>query len=236
MGFWVPRRRYDPELMDREDNQRAVLDRALADIRAVNRWLGGAGTLLRALDPFLDALAEGMTLTVLDIGTGAGDLPLAIVEHARRRGRLARVVAVDRDPVTVELARDWVGDRDEVRVECGDAFELPYEDGSFDVVTASMFLHHFDEQASVRLLSEFRRVARRAVLINDLRRHRLPWLFIAAVAHLTARDAMFRHDAPLSVLRGFTRHELARLAAESGATDSVVERRWPFRLAATIPA
>lgn len=226
MSFWVPARRYDAELMDRDDNEREVLDRALADIRSVNRWLGGEATLVDALEPFL-----GERLEILDVGTGAADLPLAIVRRLRALGEECSITAIDRDPTTVDLAREFVAEEPAITVECVDAFQLPYEDDSFDVVTASMFLHHFDERDATRLIAEFRRVARRAVLINDLRRHRLPWAFITAVGWITRRQRMFRHDAPLSVLRGFTADELRRLAP-----GAAVARRWPFRLAATIPA
>ena len=226
MSFWVPARRYDPELMDAEGNSRESLDAALADIRGVNRWLGGTGNLLEALEPYAKA-----PLRILDIGTGCGDVPLAICKRFD-----AEVTAVDFDPVTVELAREHCAHEPRVTVERRDAFALPYDDRSFDVVTASMFLHHFDEADSIKLLKEFRRVAGKAVLINDLRRHRLPWLFIAAVSRATFRSAMFRHDAPLSVLRGFTVDELQTIAEASGARDATVSRRWPFRLAATMPA
>jgi len=108
--------------------------------------------------------------------------------------------------------------------------------GSFDVVTASMFLHHFDHDDTVRLLRSFRQIARSAVVINDLRRHRLPWAFIKIFSYVTWRRPMFRHDAPLSVLRGFTVDELTRAARGAGVEAPRIERRWPFRLVLTLPA
>ena len=93
-----------------------------------------------------------------------------------------------------------------------------------------------DHRGAVELLRKLRRIARRAVIVNDLRRHRVPWAFIATVAHVTRRDPMFRHDAPLSVLRGFTVDELRAAGRDAGVTDPRVVRRWPYRLVMTLPA
>ena len=234
--MWVPARRLDPEWMDRPDNTPETVEGALRDIRWVNRVLGGRRALLHPLAALLVELPPDRLIEVLDVGTGGADLPLEMVDLAARRGRRVSVTAVDRDPSATSAAARFAADRGEVRVVQADAEDLPFDDRSFDLVTASMFLHHFDHGGVVELLRRFRRLARCAVIVNDLRRHRLPWAFITTVAHVTRRDAMFRHDAPLSVLRGFTDDELIVAARESGVANPSLERRWPFRLVMTLPA
>jgi len=234
-SVFVPARRFDPEWMDRTDNTPEELDGALDDIHAVNRFLGGSKTLLDAVQPFL--LAHGATepLSVLDIGTGGADLPLDLVARARRLGRRIRIVAVDRDQVTLDYARRKTVEAPEIELQAADAFDLPFAPGSFDLVTASLFLHHFTHDEAVRLLASFRGIARRAVLINDLERHLVPWAFIAVVARVTRRHPMFVNDAPLSVLRGFTPAELLAAAREAGAPEATVRDRMPYRLLLTMP-
>lgn len=234
--LWVPPRSHAPEIMDRRGNSREALRAALGDIGAVNRRLGGGRALLDALRPFLLGAPRDRPLHILDVGTGGADLALAMVRLARGLGRSVRVVAVDLDRHTAALAAAAATACGEVRILQADAFSLPFARGTFDIVTASMFLHHFDHERVVTLLRAFRRVSRGAVIVNDLRRHRFPWLFILIVAHLTRRHAMFRHDAPLSVLRGFTDEELSRAALEAGAKRARPRRRWPFRLALTLSA
>ena len=221
--------------MDRPDNEAEDLAGALDDIRLTNRYLGGRRALLYGLAPHLASHAGNARVEILDVGTGGADLPVAMVRHARRVGLEARVIAVDLDPAVTDLAARAVAGHRGIRVIRADALSLPFRDGAFDVVTASMFLHHFDGPGIVRLLAEFRRVARRAVVINDLRRHLLPWGFIYLAARLTRRAPMYVHDAPLSVLRGFTDEELASAAREAGVSEPRVERRWPFRLVLTLP-
>ena len=206
----------------------------MRDIRLTNRWLGGNKSLLGALDPFLGPGTA--PLEILDIGTGGGDLPLEMVRHARRKGRQVRVTAIDREARIAALAHRAVRDRPEVDVVCADALRLPFADRSFDLVTASLFLHHFSFDDLVLLLDRFRHLARRAVVVNDLRRHRVPWFFIYLVSRLTLRHPMYAHDAPLSVLRGFTASELQQAARRAGAREARVGRRWPYRLVLTVPA
>lgn len=232
----VPARRLDPEWMDRTDNPPERLHRALDDIHSVNRFLGGSKILVDGVRPFLVGAPDNEPFTVLDVGTGGGDIPLALVAEARRLGRSVRIVALDRDPATLAYARDKTASAPEIEIQAGDAFRLSFAKASFDVVTASMFLHHFPHDDAVRLVSGFRAVARRAVVINDLRRHVLPWAFIALVGRITRRNPMFVHDAPLSVLRGFTGEELVAIARDAGAVAPSIRYLFPFRLLLTVPA
>ncbi|HKQ60445.1 MAG TPA: methyltransferase domain-containing protein, partial [Candidatus Polarisedimenticolaceae bacterium] len=226
----VPPRSHAPELMDRSDNPREALAAALRDLRLVNRWLGGRRVLSEAIRPLLLAHPPQRPLRLLDVGTGDADLPLALLELAQGLGRSLEVTAVDRDPQTVALAAQAVRGRGAIHVVQADARRLPFAPGAFDLVTASLFLHHFRQHEVVELLAAFRRLARRAVLVNDLRRHRVPWLFIGLAGRATRRSAMFVHDGPLSVLRGFTAGELLEAARGAGARGARVERRWPYRL------
>lgn len=235
MGFWVPERRDDPEIMDRPDNLESDLEPALRDIRHVNRLLGGAKTLLRLIDPYLKKPRE-RPLRILDVGTGGADLPIRVVQRARELGREVEIVGVDRDPITAGIARRWTADYPEIEIVEADAGELPFEAASFDLVTVSLFMHHFTLKEGADLLRSFRSLAREAVLVNDLRRDRLAWFLILAVGRLTVRAPMFRHDAPLSVLRAFTAAELQRMSESAGASRPRIRRCWPFRLGADLDA
>jgi SAM-dependent methyltransferase len=231
----VPARRSDPEWMDRPDNDLADLAGALADIHLVNRFLLGSKVLLGSVRPFLLAAGRGDALSILDVGTGGADLPLDLVACARGLKRPVRIVAIDRDPAVLDYARGKTAGTPEIELHAADAFELPFPAASFDLVTASLFPHHFAHGDAVRLLSGFMRAARRAVLINDLRRHVVPWAFIGLAARISRRHPMFVHDAPLSVLRGFTVDELLAIANDAGAVGATVQTPFPFRILLTVP-
>src|SRR5437868_202079 len=112
-----------------------------------------------------------------------------------------------------------------------DALDVLVADRSVDVVTASLFLHHFDDTNVVRLLADFARVARRAVIVNDLIRNLVPYWFARLTGPLLATSFLTRYDGPASVLRGFTTKEMAAHAERAGLKHAQVRRRFPYRLA-----
>jgi 2-polyprenyl-3-methyl-5-hydroxy-6-metoxy-1,4-benzoquinol methylase len=225
----------EEERMERAGCDPEEVAAALRDIAAVNRRLGGARALLRALDPHVVAAPPDGDVEILDVGTGGADLAVAMEAFGLRRGRTVRVTAVDRDPAAIRVAARAAAATRHVRVVLADARALPFEAKSFDVVCASMFLHHFGNEDAATLLGSLLRLARRAVIVNDLERGVLPWLFIALAARVTRRSPLFVHDAPLSVRRGFTPGELLAIGRRAGGEGAWVERLWPFRLALTLP-
>ena len=110
-----------------------------------------------------------------------------------------------------------------------DAMHPPFADGSFDYITASLFLHHFQEDEIVELLGSFARIARRAVVINDLVRNLVPYYFIRLISPIFLTSYLTRNDGPVSVLRGFTADELRDLAHRAGIRRYRVERLFPYR-------
>ena len=220
-----PARRRSAELMDGAGVDGAELARSLADLEVVNRWLGGTRVVLDSLGPLLRR-AGGGELRVLDVATGAADIPLALARWARGEGIRLRVVATDAHPGTVAIARERAAGDPAVTVEEADALALPYPDGAFDFAMCHTALHHFDPPDAVRLLSELRRVATRGVVVTDLLRS---WSGLAAVRLLAAtvwrRHPVTRHDGPVSVRGAYTLDELRELARQAGL-GTVRTRSW----------
>ena len=229
MAFsWIPDRRDAPELMDAPGLPEDEVAAAYRVLRRVNRQLGNLGSMRREVARMLRE--EGVcdrpgTLSVLDLGSGSGDIPrdLADVLNARVGG--TTVVAVDRDPTAVTLAR-----RAGLTVVRGDALRLPFADASFDLVTAVKFAHHFAGAALARLLGEMARVAGRRVIVLDIRRHWLAYYGFTLWSRVLTRNRLVRHDGPLSVLRGFTAGELAGSVAPLSDFSWVVRRYAGFQL------
>jgi ubiquinone/menaquinone biosynthesis C-methylase UbiE len=194
-------------------------------LQRVNAQLGNRRSLLRELDRMRrDDPAPG-PLSLLDVGSGSGDLPAALRDAMAPRGLDLRPVALDRDPVALALAA-----RNRLPAVRADALRLPLADRSVDVVTAAKFAHHFAGPALERLLAEMARVARRRVIVLDIERHWAAYAGFVAWSRLFTRNRLVRHDGPLSVLRGFTTGELRSLVAPLDAFHWQVQRRWPFQL------
>lgn len=216
-----------PELLDAASHDPAELGRSLDHVAQVNRWLGGRRSAWLALEPFL---REAPTLAVLDVGTGSADVPLDLLRRARRAGRDLTITATDAHPQMLDIARARAAGTT-LDIRHADALELPFPDGSFDVVLLSLTLHHFESPDQQQALREARRVARRAVVINELERCRANFLGARLLAAtLWRRNRLTRHDGPLSVLRAFTPEELRRAAMDAGLHVESVARRYFFRL------
>jgi len=211
------------ELMDRPVAATAELEANLADIEFANLWLGGIAPIRREV-------RRTGARTVLDVGSGSGDVPHAIVRDGRRRGVEVRVTCLDHSAQMIEIARRRTGNDDRLAFICGEGERLPFGDGAFDVVTATLALHHFEPPAALELLREMRRVARLTPIVGDLARSRpalaATWLW----ARVTTRNRLTRHDAPLSVRRAYRPEEALALAREAGWRAPCVRREPFFRM------
>ncbi|MEJ7637164.1 MAG: methyltransferase domain-containing protein [Singulisphaera sp.] len=177
-------------------------------LRRVNRQLGNQHTMERELRRHLDEEPRGgETVTILDVGSGSGDIVGALQERLEARRVRVSAVALDRDSIAVKLARGRG-----IRAVRGDALRLPFADRSVDGVTAVKFAHHFEGDPLRRLVAEMARVARRRVVVLDIRRHWVAYWGFVAWSRLFTRNRLVRFDGPLSVLRGFTVSELAELS------------------------
>lgn len=220
------------EWMDDRSVADDYLQETLANLRWINRWLGGYRATRSVLAPLLRCRES---LRVLDLGTGAGDYLAAIVWTGHATGTAVQATGVDLNPVAVGHGRAWLDTtlprplRSQVQLMVGDALALPYADNTFDVVHAALFLHHFYDKRAVALLREMRRVSRLGILVNDLHRHPLAYAGIWLLTRGLSFSPMVQHDAPLSVRRGFSRSELRALACRAGASRPRVRWHWAFR-------
>src|SRR5262249_52402604 len=153
----------------------------------------------------------GASLRLLDVATGAGDVPVRLWKRARRAGYGWQVSGCDLSPVAVAYARGRAASAGaDVHFFVHDVLgnePLP----PADAVTCSLFLHHLDEAQAVALL---RRLAEAAplVLVNDLERS-LGGLALAHVAtRLLTTSEVVHADGPRSVEGAFTAAEARALA------------------------
>ncbi len=211
------------ELLDGPLDDRGALVGNLRDLARINRRFGG----VRLTTSAVESLAPGRApVTILDIGTGGADIPLALIDHGRATGRLLTVTGIDSRPEVLEaaaIAQPRVTATGELALHVGDGRSLPYPDGAFDVVHASLVVHHLEPDAARTLLGEMARVARLGVVVNDVVRNRPGLIGAWLVSHVLTRNRFTRNDAPTSVRRAYTVAELTALLAAAGLR---VDRRF----------
>lgn len=223
MNVLTPSRRRGIEILDNPAIDPTLMKRSMRDVERANTLFGGRRAAIAELEPALVGL-EGRA-TMLDVGTGRGDIPEAAVHLARAHGVELRTVGLDISLPLVDENRNRTD-----YVLRGDALALPFRKRSVDIVLASQVLHHFTETSAAALIMEMNRVARHRVVISDLRRS----FFAAAGLWLGSFPLGFhpvsRHDGVVSVMRGFLPFELADLVERTTGRRPAVARRLGFRL------
>lgn len=214
------RRRVTAELLDDDLGTPAELADTLHDLSHVNDWFGGTRTTTRLLRGV--AGKSGATdLSLLEIGAGLGHVPLAAQRRLAQNGLTLRVTLLD---------RRWTHlPHNGVPAVSGDAMQLPFRDAAFDVVSCSLFAHHFSPESLPRMSQEALRVARRAVVINDLIRSRFH-LFLAQLTLPVFRNHITRHDGIASVRAAYTLAEMKSLLRELPVQGTEFSRHFLYRM------
>lgn len=214
------------ELLDDPAADPAVVRSSLGHIARSNRWLGGRAAMRSGLAMALGSTGPGATLTLLDVGTGAGDLPVDAVQWGQSHGFRIHPLGLDRSLTAARLARE-----SGVQTVVGCAGTLPVRSGSVDLVLVSQVVHHLRQDAAIQLLRECNRIARRALIVTDLERARLAVAGFWVVSRVLQFDAATRADGITSVRRGYTLEEFRALFRLAGIPATAF-RRPGYRLVA----
>ncbi|HEX4124033.1 MAG TPA: methyltransferase domain-containing protein [Tepidisphaeraceae bacterium] len=223
-----------PEIMDDPGIDPSAHAQALAGLRRINRV---SHTARRMADPIWECARAHRLTTIshLDIACGGGDVPIGIAEELRRRGTSVELTLLDRSATAVTQAKSaareaQIGCRGVVADAGGEIARL-FQPGSFDVVTNSLFLHHLPDSAAViRLLSGMRQLARRLVVISDLRRSRDGYLAAWLGCRVLSRSRIVHHDGPVSVQAAWSSEELRSFAVQAGMKDAAIAHCRPWRM------
>ncbi len=215
------------ELLDDPSAEPGAVAESLRNIGRANRWFGGAAAVRFGLARTLAGVPRGTTLTLLDLGTGLGDLPLVAARWAAARGIRLVPVGLELNRVAAGLAS---GGGVPTALACAGA--PPIRDKSVDIVLVSQVAHHLTKASVVDLLRTCDRLARRAAIVADLRRSAIAPLAFWCGARLLGFDPVTVADGMTSIRRGFTRTEMSSLMATAGI-DGRVHRRPGSRVVAS---
>ena len=233
MSFLVPERRFDPnlpEMMDLPDADPRLLEEDLRNLRTINRLFGGLTTVRKHIIPLFDRLPKDQEIRILDLATGSGDHPIALVQLAQSLGRRVRIAGIDRNSAMVAAARRLTQAFDQIEIMEQDILNLDVQKWKSDIVLCSLALHHFSHEQGVELLAAMDRLSTVGFIVNDLHRHWLAACSAWVYTHATTRNPLTLNDSYLSVLRGFTEGELSSMAREAGLTSHRIYREPVFRL------
>ncbi len=220
------------EFLDAPDSDPRLTEESYRFMKLVNRVGGGTRIVRNFLAAELRDQPKDKLVRVLDVGVGAGDIPLSILQWARRHDRRIEFTCVDFNDKALEMAQRMAEKPDGENVKLVQANVFQYQPvRDFDYAVSSMTFHHFTNDEIHRLVAHLCGFVRRALLINDLHRNLLNYLVCSIL--VVPLDREIRHDARLSILRGFKPAELRAILREHDPA-AVVTRSWFSRVAGVV--
>ena len=224
----LQKRVLEPEDIDDPELATPQLHGALRGLTTIN-WISASAGVLWPEIKRLALQAGERPVRVLDIATGAGDVPIALWRKAQRAGLQVVIHGTDINDRAIAFAQMQAKNaKAQVSFNRLDVFQEPLPPG-FNVVMCSLFLHHLANEKATDLLRLMAAAAGQLVLVNDLRRS----VYGLALAHIAGRvltrSPVVRIDAVRSVRAAFTIAEVRQLAHSAGLPEATISRRWPCR-------
>jgi 2-polyprenyl-3-methyl-5-hydroxy-6-metoxy-1,4-benzoquinol methylase len=220
----------EDEIMDDLNCSGQVVDQTLEELEFINKWLGGNAVTISSIKQCIRAKSTtSHALEIADLGCGSGDILRIIIQIFRKRNITMKGIGIDANPNIVEHARKKSIAYPELSFEALNILNPEFQKQKYDFIIATLFFHHFSSPQLTDLLKSLKHQARQKIIINDLHRHWLAYHSIKILTALFSKSSMVKFDAPLSVLRGFTRKELVSILKEAGINNYTLHWRWAFR-------
>ncbi|WP_158839845.1 methyltransferase domain-containing protein [Polaribacter sp. L3A8] len=215
------------ELMDDFSIGGDLLRDTLDKLENINRYLGGNLVTLNSLKKVLKNHPKEQELTIVDIGCGHGDILRDVAKFGRKKGYKMSLLGVDANPTAIAYANELSTKFPELSFKTEDIFSDTFKNRKFDVVLATLFLHHFKEEQLVSFLGDTLKQTKIAILVNDLHRHKLAY-YLFMLLSLFIKNKMIIEDGLTSVLRGFKRKDLERISQKL-KVEPQISWKWAFR-------
>jgi|TARA_B110000091_G_scaffold203216_1_gene236503 2-polyprenyl-3-methyl-5-hydroxy-6-metoxy-1,4-benzoquinol methylase len=215
------------ELMDDFSIGGDLLRDTLDKLENINRWLGGNLVTVNSLKKVLKKHPKEQALSIVDIGCGHGDILRDVAKFGRKNGYKMTLLGIDANPTAIDYAIELSTAYPEVHFKTEDIFSEDFKKREFDVVLATLFLHHFKEEPLVSFLENTLKQTKIGVVVNDLHRHKLAY-YLFMLLSVFIKNKMIIEDGLTSVLRGFKRRDLIDLSKKLQVKPQI-SWKWAFR-------
>jgi len=217
------------EIMDDLTYQDEVVFQTLSELDFINQWLGGNTVTLNALEKLWKKVPKENRISIADLGCGSGEMLRLIAKKALSENRNAQLEGIDANPHIIGYAKKHSQKLEDLNFEAINIFSSDFQSKHFDIIIATLFLHHFSDEELVNLFRFLKNQAKEGIIVNDIHRHPLAYYSIKWLTALFSKSSMVKFDAPLSVLRAFKRRELQAILQKAGIENYELQWKWAFR-------
>lgn len=220
-------RSHQKELMDDLTLASDALRQNLDELEFINTTLGGYKVLTSALEQLRKENKLENNFTLVDIGSGGGDTLRSLLKWVTKKNISARFIGLDANEFMINYAQERTNTA-QIKFAQANVFDLD-DHLDFDWATMSLFCHHFTNEELITIFRNVYRASKKGFIINDLHRHFLAYYSIYFLTRLFRGSYLVKHDAPLSVWRGFRKQELVDLLEKAGIKNYRIIWKWAFR-------
>jgi len=217
------------EIMDDLQCSGEVVDQTLRELEVINTWLGGNQVTINGIEKLFDQIHTSEEIIIIDVGCGGGDMLRLIDRWARKNNKKVKLIGIDANPNIIGFAKNNLNELPQIEFKAIDIFSSEFQSLQCDILIGTLFFHHFSQQQLSSFFKALKKQVRVGIVINDIHRHTLAYHSIKMLTSLFSKSAMVKFDAPLSVLRAFTRNELKEILTNAGITKYSIQWYWAFR-------
>ena len=232
--MFLSNRSQQKELLDDDHIPFEDIKQNMRELNLINSWLGGHNITVHGLKSILAAQKKTeKPYTICEIGCGGGDNLFAIDKWAKRNGYTIYLVGIDKKKECIDYAKE------KINTERYQWINSSYEKADLskikpDIVFSALFCHHFTNEELIFMMLWMKENSSLGFFINDLHRHFLAFFSIKVLTKLFSKSYLVRHDAPLSVARGFTKKDWQIIMQQSGIKNCSIRWKWAFRWLITV--
>jgi 2-polyprenyl-3-methyl-5-hydroxy-6-metoxy-1,4-benzoquinol methylase len=222
-------RSYETEVMDDLNSSGQIIDVTLRELEIINKLLGGNYVTINGIITLLKNIPNEQSVTLADVGCGSGDILRLIRKKLNALKRNAVLIGIDANPNIAAYATLHTSADFQIVFKSIDIFSDEFKRQQFDIVTGTLFFHHFTEEQLVSFFKDLYARVKIGIVINDIHRHWFAYYSIKWLTRWFSKSSMVIHDAPLSVERAFKKSELLSILEKAGIKRYSIRWMWAFR-------
>lgn len=220
------KRSYQKELLDRDDIPFEDIKQNMKELDVINTYLGGHQITIKGLQLLLRK-TTAQQLTICEIGCGGGDNLSALRKWCSRKNIAAKLIGIDINPNCIAFAKSRK-QNEGIEFITSDYRSAIFNENP-DIIFSSLFCHHFTDEQLQQQFIWMKEKAKLGFFVNDLQRHFLAYHSIKMLSSIFSKSYLVKNDAPLSVLRGFSKKELQNILQKASIHSSQLNWKWAFR-------
>jgi 2-polyprenyl-3-methyl-5-hydroxy-6-metoxy-1,4-benzoquinol methylase len=226
----LSKRSYKKELLDGNDIPFEDIKQNMKELDTINALLGGHKISIAGVKKIICQKKQSINkkvFVIAEIGCGGGDNIKAINKWCKKNNIASSFIGIDIKKECIDFAEQQCENINASWIVC------PYEKVQFekmpDIIFSSLFCHHFSEAELIFMVQWMKDNAAIGFFINDLHRNNLAYYAIKILTKIFSKSYLVKHDAPLSVARGFTKMEWQQILKDANINNVLVQWKWAFR-------